>query len=128
MKKRIYAIAASVAIVGGAVGGLSACSGSSSSAPTASSVLSSDGYTPNSAYTSALQSGLDGSSEVTSSIAGTNNSGDIQGVVVFDNASDEQAGASALQSQYGGDGLTIASSGTVLTVTGPVSTWAGLGN
>jgi hypothetical protein len=112
----------------GVVAGLSACSGGSSSPPNATQVLQSDGYTVSSAYTSALQSGIDGNSEVLSSIAGTNSSGDIQGVVVFDSASDEQAGASALQSQYSDDGLIVASNGTVLTVTGSESTWASIGN
>lgn len=128
MKKRILAILGSIAVIIGTVAGLSACSGSGSSTQqNATQLLQGDGYTPSSAYTNALQGGLDSSSAVTSSQAGTNSSGDVQAVIVFDNAADEQAGADGAQSTLSGSGITLSSSGDVLTATGPVAAWASVG-
>lgn len=129
-KRTILGSVAAIAVLGGTIGGLSACSGSGSSGPpTASSVLSSDGYTPSAAYTTALQGGLasagsSASSEVTSSIAGTNSAGDIQGVVVFDNAADATAGAQGAGST---PGIAVVTNGDVVTLTGSESAWAALG-
>jgi hypothetical protein len=127
IRKRIIGILAVVLVALGTIAGLSACSGgSSSSTPqNATQILQSDGYTPSSAYTSALQGGLGSTSgEVTSSQVGTNG-GNVQAVIVFDNATDEQAGATGIQGQF--TGLNSASSGDVLTVTGPLTAWASAG-
>ena len=124
--KRLIALLAIVLSLG-AVIGLSACSGgSSSSTPqNATQILQSDGYTPSSAYTSALQGGLGSTSgEVTSSQVGTNG-GNVQAVIVFDNSTDEQAGAAGIQGQF--SGLNSSSNGDVLTVTGPLTAWANAG-
>jgi hypothetical protein len=123
-RKRLFALLAIVAVLGGIIG-LSACSGSSGP-QNATQVLQSDGYTPSAAYTSALQGGLGNTDGmVTSSQAGTNG-GNVQAVIVFANATDEQAGAAAVSSQFAG--LQIASHGDVLTATGPLTTWASLGS
>jgi hypothetical protein len=128
MNKRIVGVLATGAVLAGTVGGLTACSSGPSTPPNATQVLQSDGYTPSAAYTSSLQSGLDGGNgEVTSSQAGTNSAGDIQGVVVFDNAADASAGQSALNSSGDATGLSVTTSGDVLTVTGSLSAWAALG-
>lgn len=129
MNRRILAILGSVAVLGGTIGGLSACSGSSQSATpqNATQIIQSDGYTPSSTFTQSLQSGLDSDSTVTSSQAGTNGAGDVQAVVVFDNAGDEATGASGVQSLVAGSGITSQSNGDVLTLTGPESAWAALG-
>lgn len=124
MKNRRFI--ASIAIVAGIVGGgaaLTACSSGPSGPPNATSVLQSDGYTPSAAYTSALQSGLGGAPDgtVLSSQAGTNSNDQIQLVVVFDNATDAQAGLTGVQTQYGSDGITSSASGQVLTATGTVA-------
>jgi hypothetical protein len=110
-----------VAVVGfGAGAGLAACSSGGGGLPNATSVLQANGYTPSASYTSALQSGLSGTTGVTSSEAGTNGD-NIQLVIVFDNSADASAGASGVQSQYGSDGITTTSNGDVLTATGTVS-------
>jgi hypothetical protein len=127
IRKRIIAILGAIAVLVGVLGGLAACSGSSGP-QNATQILQSDGYTPSSSFTSSLQGGLTGDSAVTSSQAGTNNSGDVQAVVVFDNASDEGTGAAGVQSLVSGSGITSASNGDVLTLTGPLSAWAAAGN
>ena len=126
-RKRLAALIAIVAILGGIVG-LSACSGGSSTPQNATQILQSDGYTPSSAFTSSLQGGLTGDTSVTSSQAGTNSAGDVQAVVVFDNASDEATGAAGVSSLASGNGITSASNGDVLTLTGPLSAWAAAGD
>jgi hypothetical protein len=131
MNKRIAGGVAIAAVLAGTVGGLTACSSGPSTPPNATQILQSDGYTPSAAYTQSLQGGLDGGAgTVTSSEAGTDNAGNIQAVVVFDNAADAQAGNAGLSNA--GDtgfytGITAKVSGDVLTVTGPVSAWESLG-
>ena len=131
-RNRLFALLAIVAVLGGIIG-LSACSGSSSAPPqNATQILKSDGYTPSSAYTSALQGGLDGSGgTVTSSQVGTNSSSSVQAVIVFDSAADAQAGEQGVTGSgeigfY--SGITPALHGDVLTMTGPLSAWAAAGN
>lgn len=129
MNRRILAILGSVAVLGGTIGGLSACSGSSQSATpqNATQIIQSDGYTPSATFTQSLQGGLDSDSTVTSSQAGTNSAGNVQAVVVFDNAGDEQTGAAGVQSLVTGSGITAQSNGDVLTLTGPLAAWASVG-
>jgi hypothetical protein len=126
MNKRIVGVVGAAAVLAGTIGGLTACSSGPATPQNAAQVLQSDGYTPSSAYTQALQSGLSGGggNEITSSIAGTNNSGDIQGVVVFDNSADATAGAQGAGSS---PGITVNTNGDVVTLTGSVSAWAALG-
>ena len=129
-RNRLFALIAIVLAIGGLLGGLAACSGSSGP-QNATQILQSDGYTPNAAFTNALSSGLNGGSgEVTSSQAGTNSAGDIQAVVVFDNPADAQAGEQGVA--QAGDtgfytGITPVLHGDVLTLTGPSTAWASLG-
>jgi hypothetical protein len=127
-RKRLFALLAIVAVLGGIIG-LSACSGSSGP-QNATQVLQSDGYTPNAALTQSLQSGIGASdSMVTSSQVGENNSGSVQAVIVFDNASDEQLGATSIQAAgYTGNGINVVSNGDTLTATGPLSAWAAAGS
>jgi hypothetical protein len=127
MNKRITSILAAGAIAAGLVGGIGACGGGSSSPPNATQILQSNGYTPSSDYTSDFQNGLgSGSSEVSSSEAGTNGN-NVQVVIVADNAADASTAVSALNQQYGGDGLSVTQSGDVVTVTGSISTFANIG-
>jgi hypothetical protein len=125
-RNRLIALIAILVVLGGVVG-ITACSGGSSAPQNATQVLQSDGYTPSATYTSALQSGLNsggGTTEITSSEAGTNSAGDIQGVVVFDNGADATAGATGAGSS---PGITVATNGSVVTLTGSESAWAALG-
>jgi hypothetical protein len=127
INRRTRAAAGVIAAIGlGA--GLAACSSGPSTPANATQILQSDGYTVSAAYTTALQGGLASANapagEITSSVAGTNSAGDIQGVVVFDNAADAQSGASGAGSS---PGITVATNGDVVTLTGPVSAWAALG-
>jgi hypothetical protein len=124
-RNRLIALIAVIFVLGGVIG-LAACSGSSGP-QNATQVLQSDGYTPSATYTSALQGGLNsggGTTEITSSQAGTNSSGDIQGVVVFDNSADAQAGATGAGSS---PGISVVTNGDVVTLTGPSAAWAALG-
>lgn len=128
MKNRYFAIAASIAVVGGTIGGLTACSSGPATPQNATQVLQSDGYTPSSTWTDALQSGIGSTGgDITSSEAGTNSAGDIQAVVVWNSASEASAGVTALNTQFGSDGITTVSNGDVLTATGPLSAWASAG-
>jgi hypothetical protein len=123
-RNRLFALIAIVLALGGVLGGLTACSGGSSTPQTATQIIQSDGYTPSAAYTTALQGGLNGDSAVTSSQAGTNAAGDIQGVVVFDNNADAAIGASGVSST---PGISIVTNGDVVTLTGAASAWANAG-
>jgi hypothetical protein len=124
---RVTSAVAGLLLAAGVGAGLVACSSGPSSPPTATQVLQSDGYTPSAAFTSSLQNGIGNSDgTITSSEAGTNG-GNVQAVVVYDNASDASAGVSAVQSVVGGDGITVTSNGDVLTATGSLSAWAAAG-
>ena len=124
--KRLIALLAVVLSLG-AVIGLSACSGSSQPAtpPSATSVLQGDGYTYDSAISSEVQTGL-GTEPGLSSLAVGEQGSNVQLVMVLTSPSEASAAASGVQSQYAGQGITVASNGDVLTATGSLSSFAAL--
>lgn len=129
MKRKVLAILGCLAVVVSVIAGLSACSGSSQSAtpPSATSVLSSDGYTYDSSLTSQVQTGL-GSEPGLSSLAVGEQGSNIQLVMVVTTASEASAAASGVQSQYAGDGITVAANGDVITATGSLDAFASAGS
>lgn len=132
MNRRITGVVAVAALAAGLAGGIGACGGGSSGPPSATSVLQSDGYTPNSSLTGDLQSGLgsDAASNVSSLQAGTQGSPptSVQLVIVFTDSGSASTATSALNSQFGGDGITTSQNGDVVTATGSTSAFDAAGN
>lgn len=129
MKKTLFVIIAGLAVIGGVIGGLTACSGSGSSGPpNATSVLQSDGYTYDSALTNAVQTQIGGAqsnaADGLSSIAVGSQGNNFQVIMVFDNAAEASAGASGVGST---PGITMSTSGDVVTATGTGTAFANFG-
>jgi hypothetical protein len=128
---RFTAAAAGVLLAVGVGAGLAACS-SSSSPPNATTVLQNDGYTPNSALDSALQSGLDqGGSPtgISSSAAGLSSDGSsIELVIVVSSASEASAVTTELNSEYASEGITTTSNGDVVTADGSYAAFSSAGD
>jgi hypothetical protein len=127
-RNRVTAAVSGVIVAVGLGAGLAACSSGPSTPANATQILQSDGYTPSAAYTTAMQGGISSAGaqagQITSSEAGTNGD-NIQGVLVFDNASDAQTAAA--QDPSAG-GITVAQNGDVVTITGSITSWASLGS
>lgn len=130
MKRKLLAILGILGVVVGVVAGLSACSGSSGSSapPSATTVLSSNGYTYDSAITSTVQ-GEVGSPAGFSSLAVGEKGSDVQLVMVFTSPTQASAGAQAEQTQLGdgSEGIQVVSNGDVVTATGTLSAFAAQG-
>jgi hypothetical protein len=121
MKKTL----ATIAIAGF---GIAACGSSSSSTtpPSAKTVLQQDGYTYDPALTNAAQSGASMPAGTASVAAGAKGDS-IQIVIVFSDSALADVGYAGAKRDLSGKGLAVAHNGDVVTATGPSSAFSSLG-
>lgn len=117
------------ALVAGAIGigavATVACSSGPSAPPTATQILQSNGYTYDASFTQQLEQGI--SLPAGTTMAAGESGSNLELAVVTTSPADASAAASSIQSQ-GDSGLTLTTNGDVVTVVGPLTTWAADGN
>jgi hypothetical protein len=130
--RKTLAMGALAAVFAGGLSTVAACSGGSSAPPTASSVLSGDGYSVLDNVPASQIGSTFGAAgpDVLSAAAGTNSSGSAEVVVVFNTAGASlmNADKSQLQTALSGGGATYSLNGQVLKVDGSLSALGSLGS